>query len=118
MRVLGFSKRWPKLQQELFTTCRFPRKDRDWTVSEVVQIVYHPRSKDREILAFAQIVDKEPKTLLGKLPNSFTDKEAQEDGFNDWPDMENWLAKIYGKWRPTDINKLTLKVVRRACKEA
>jgi len=51
MRILGVSKKWDKLKNEmLFTTFRFPRKDRDWAVEEVVQLVYKPRSKEREIL--------------------------------------------------------------------
>ena len=44
MRILCFSKKWGKLNKQwfspnllTFTTFRFPRRDRDWEVEEVVQ---------------------------------------------------------------------------------
>lgn len=85
MRILGFSKRWDKLNYPVFTTFRFPRRDKDWFVGELVQIVYKPRSKQREVLGFAEIERREPramawhgdKTGLPKVHN----EEAIEDGF-------------------------------------
>ena len=104
MRILGFSKKWDKLLNDSFTTFRFARKDRDWDVGEMVQVVYKPRSKDREILGVAKIISKE--TRLGCQD----DAEAQEDGFIDARDMERWMVKTYGEartWEP--MNKLTLR---------
>ena len=104
MRILGFTKKWDKLLNYSFTTFRFARKDKDWDVGEVVQVVYKPRSKNRDILGIAEIISKE--TRLGCQD----DAEAQEDGFIDARDMERWMVKTYGEartWEP--MNKLTLK---------
>jgi len=104
MRILGFSKKWPKLQNNTFTTFRFKRKDRDWEVGEVVQIVYKPRSKNREVLGVAEIVTKEVR--LGAKD----DEEARADGFQDCRDMEAWMTKTYGvakTWQP--MHKLMLR---------
>ena len=63
MRILGFSTKWDKLDNDLlFTTFRFARKDapkgRDWAVEEAVQIYYKPRSPRREFLGVARIIRK------------------------------------------------------------
>ncbi len=54
MRILGFSRKWPKLYNPVHTTFRYPRKDadrgRDWHEGEHVQEVYHPRHKDHEVM--------------------------------------------------------------------
>lgn len=114
MRVIGFSKKWDKLQQPEFTTVRFPRKDKDWFVGEQVQIVYHNRSKDREILAYAEIISKEVKTFNIGEANSFTDAEAQADGFVNNHDMRYWFLKTYGNHLyDKPIHKLTLRVIAR-----
>lgn len=64
MRILGFNQKGGKLNNNImFTTFRFPRKDKDWEVEEVVQVVYKPRSPKREILGIARIIRKEPKDL-------------------------------------------------------
>jgi len=108
MRILGFSKKWDKLQNDVFTTFRFPRKDKDWQVGEVVQIVYKPRSKEREVLGIAEIV-----YLWGRhfgFCTNITDKEAVLDGFSGYTVMKDCFYKMYGDIifdRP--INKLTLK---------
>ena len=92
MRVLGFSKKWTKLNNPIiFTTFRFPRKDRDWEAEEIVQVVYKPRSKDREVLGIARIIRKEKKDLnkrwqyyslkVPNTPDMITPLEAKEDGF-------------------------------------
>lgn len=104
MRIIGFSKKWDKLKQPEFTTFRFPRKDRDWYVGETVQVYFHPRSKDREFLGIAEIIDK-----VARLEVS--EKEAIADGFQSVADMGSWLIKTYGC---TDrvkngMNKLTLR---------
>lgn len=130
MRILGFSTKWDKLQQPQFTTFRFARRDRDWQVGEVVQIVFKPRSKNREILGSAKIVSKEPramawhgdKTGLPKIHN----EEAIEDGFrgedNDFGFnkiayfyMWEFLFGYYGGERLLNepMNKLTLAWVEK-----
>ena len=107
MRVLGFSKMWPKLSNQTFTTFRFPRKDkRDWEIGEVVQVVFKPRSPEREILGSAEITCKQV-VLIGDI----TDVEAQIDGFRCSADMFEWLYRTYRlpelalRW----MNKLTLR---------
>ena len=125
MRILGFSKKWDKLNNDTFTTFRFKRHDkRDWFVGEIVQIVYKPRSKEREVLGIAKIENKELKDMswaykkLAKL--KITNAEANEDGFPDGYDkhgyaksgylfMCEWLFDTYGeKLSCEPMNKLTL----------
>ena len=109
MRVLGYTKKWSKLQKEVHTTFRFTRKDKDWYTGEYVQEVYHPRSKDREII--------NPKCLIIEKRNLFcksiTDEEAIEDGFESAIDMRNWLVKAHDLVRVKFevIHKLTIKIV-------
>ncbi len=125
MRILGFSKKWGKLNNDiLFTTFRFPRKDKDWQPEEVVQVVYKPRSKDREPLGIARIIRKEPKDLNKQFsyfsyqlntPDVITPNEAEEDGFTgmhgggDTEKMRKFLIDTYGYSKCKEpINKLTL----------
>lgn len=125
MRILGFSKKWPKLQQEEFTTFRLPRRDRDWQVGEQVQIVYRPRSKEREVLGVAEIVSKEVRSPVRLAPLDgipiITDEEALADGFEGkrnrfgvWKSpyfvMWEWLwdAHDIRRLMQEPINKLTL----------
>lgn len=127
MRILGFSKKWDKLQQRRFTTFRFPRRDVDWQRWEVVQVVYKPRSPKREILGTARIIEKglrymswgeaDPPALI------VTNEEANADGFPDGEDkrlgfpkkgyffMWEFLFNTYGGRRLVDepMNKLTLQ---------
>lgn len=108
MRVMGFTKKWPKLQQKTFTTFRVPRRDTDWRAGESVQVVYHPRSKDREFLFNAEIISTEPRTFIGKnfgLPQ-ITDKEAVEDGFTSREDMMAFMQKSH---REESVEYLLLK---------
>jgi len=70
VRILGFSKKWTKLNQDEFTTFRLPRKDKDWQLEEVVQVVFHPRHKDREVLSIAQIIEKGSVRLNGYSASS------------------------------------------------
>lgn len=107
MRILGFSERWRKLQDEKFTTFRFSRKDRDWAVGEVVQVVYKPRSKERDVLGNAKILNKELRDLFRV---GVSDKEAIRDGFRDIKAMGEWLDKTYGRrWLDEPMNKLLLR---------
>lgn len=106
MRIVGFSKKWTKLQQPEFTTFRWPRKDsdigRDWHNREIVKIVYRPRH-EKEFLGIAQIINKEPKQC-----QTITETEAITDGFDDVGAMMDFLnpPAPAGMQR---INKLTLK---------
>jgi hypothetical protein len=118
MRILGFTKKWDKLRQDEFTTFRFPRLDRDWYVGEVVQVVYKPRSKAREVLGVARIISKEPRDITGwqqwSLPTmhpSVGQEEALADGFSSRDDMFEWLRKAHrGRGiHSNQINKLTLR---------
>ena len=112
MRILGFSQKWPKLEQEEFTTFRFPRRDRDWQVGEQVQIVIHPRKKGGgEHLGIAKIIKKE----LRKIATAHseyrpTEQEAVEDGFENLKTMNEWFRDTHGsRIFQEPVNKLTLK---------
>ena len=109
MRILGFSKMWQKLDQETFTTFRFPRKDKDWYVGEVVQIVYKPRRKGGgERLSAAEIIDKEQRYV--EAYSDLSNEEARVDGFTCRDDMLNWLQKTYnGRHTYERMNKLILR---------
>lgn len=119
MRILGFSEKWPKLnlhkpidERDIFTTFRFPRKDRDWEVDELVQVVYKPRSKEREVLGIARIIRKYPKDIGNKFKyygdndiNVITPSEAIQDGFiamhggGDLDKMRKYFINTYGYLR-------------------
>jgi len=110
MRILGFEKKWPKLERAKFTTFRFPRKDRDWQVGEEVQIVYKPRSKDREVLGTAKITGKAQRQVGTVDPQRvITREEAIADGFSGYFDMADWLYLHYGDRIFNEvINRLSL----------
>ena len=113
MRVLGYSERWLKLQKPIHTTFRLPRKDKDWEFGEIVQEVYQPRSKGREVLGTAVILSKDKRCMLFGVRGSPhpTEEEAEEDGFKDLKEMWLWLRKAHGAERllREPINKLTLR---------
>lgn len=133
MRILGFSKKWGKLNNEiLFTTFRYPRRDKDWQVEEVVQIVYKPRSKEREPLGIARIIRKQEKNTskrfsyypLPSFPNTpdmIRPEEAYEDGFSGMhgggsiEKLLDWLRESAGMrfYRESLVNKLTLYWIER-----
>lgn len=137
MRILGFSKKWDKLYKResvlldslLFTTFRYPRRDKDWEVEEVVQVVYKPRAKDREPLGIARIIRKQEKDIskrlswfsnpnYPKMPDTITSEEAKEDGFigqHGGGDMEaivNFI-KDSKRTKPDIVNKLILYWIER-----
>ncbi len=110
MRILGFSKKWNKLSENTFTTIRFARKDRDWQIGELVQIVFHPRSKERKSLGTAKIVNKESRDLfrIGLL-----DYEIHADGFENKEELGKWLDKTHGRrWLDEPMNLLRLKWIK------
>jgi len=107
MRVLGFSEKWPKLKQDEFTTFRLPRRDKDWMLGERVQVVFHPRGKDREILGIADIIRIEEVWI-----DQIEDFEAQLDGFpGGRQEMIGWLNKAHDPERLDNepLHKLTLR---------
>jgi len=127
MRILGFQRKdWlnyltqnPKLEDNIFTSFRFSRRDKDWAIGEIVQIVLKPRSKEREILGKAVILNKEKRympRLLEKLgyPH-ITDNEVKQDGFPDYYSMWHWLFDTYSGQKLVDepMNKLTLRWIER-----
>ncbi|KKM15635.1 hypothetical protein LCGC14_1694120 [marine sediment metagenome] len=101
MRIIGFSKKWEKFNNVEFTTFRFPRKDRDWSADEEVQVVLKPRSKEREPLGVARIIHKETLAI-----RDISKYEAVLDGFANCLDMWLWLGKPK---QDKLINKLTLR---------
>ena len=129
MRILGFSKKWKKLNQDEFTTFRLTRKDKDWQICELVQIVYKPRSKERENLGFAEIINKEQRSAVKLDPLDgipiISDDEALADGFESKVNryglfispyfvMWEWLFDTHDIRRliKEPINKLTLKWIK------
>ncbi|MBA7570098.1 hypothetical protein ES708_11845 [subsurface metagenome] len=114
MRILGVTEHWPKLLELEFTTFRMRRRDRDWQVGEEVQVVYKPRSKEREVLGVAKIVEKEPKSFKLRDPegNYINEQDAREDGFEGLAEMEAWFYRTHGmRAFKEPINKLTLRWV-------
>ena len=110
MRILSFTKMWDKLERNIFTTFRFPRKDKDWLKGEVVRVFYKQRSPERRELGTAEIIDKEPKNILEDV----TGIEAKEDGFQSISDMAIWMRKSYGDRIEKELmNCLTLKWIKR-----
>lgn len=112
MRILGVSELWSKLLKDNWTTFRFPRRDRDWEVGEVVQVVFKPRSKDRGILGQARINQKDPRWVMfpdesfmicekirenPKLDHVYfvSECEAKLDGFENRRQMFDFMIKRY-----------------------
>ena len=117
MRVLGFTKKWPKLQRPEFTTFRYVRNDKNWFIGEEVQLVFHPRHKDHELLGIGRIISIELRIL--KRPDKdwvpfgdwplVTDEEAIADGFASRIEMLSWLRKTYGRHYWPAIQKITIR---------
>lgn len=131
MRILGFSKRWPKLNNPIFfTTFRYTRRDRDWEVEEVVQVVFKPRTKQREPLGIARIIRKQDKDTSKKFyifagtdksPDVITPEDAYADGFSamhgggDINKLLDWLRESAGMrfYREPIVHKLTIYWIER-----
>jgi len=141
MRIIGFSKMWPKLNKQwyerdlhTFTTFRYPRRDRDWEVEEVVQVVYKPRSKERIPLGIARIIRIEPKNMSRNHwryvsntearadPECIIPSEAEEDGFTgqhgggDVEAMRQFI-RDYNRDNPDLLNKITLYWISKPIQE-
>ena len=127
MRILGFSKKWGKLNKQwfkrdyhTFTTFRYPRRDRDWEVEEVVQVVFKPRSKERQPLGIARIIRIEQKDMdkrwgyyrtIENTPDMISPDEAEGDGFtgpHGGGDVSAMITFIKDWSRGDIVNKLTL----------
>ena len=134
MRILGFSKKWDKLYNPiLFTTFRYPRRDRDWEVEEVVQVVFKPRTKDREPLGIARIIRIKEKDMGNEwrygfgmpvrppnTPDMISPDEAKEDGFtgqHGGGDVRAMIDFIKDYSRGNIVNKLTLYWIERSTNE-
>ena len=118
MRILGFSRKWDKLKNDTFTTFRFERRDADWTGGEIVQIVYKPRSKNREVLGVATITWRNIRLMPSTGHSVFhvdapliSHAEAVADGFESVAGMREWLQGTHGKERALLMNKLTLRKI-------
>ncbi len=112
MRIISFSKHWPKLQQSAFTTFRYPRGDKDWQVGERVQVYYRNRSPKREFLGIAVIVEKGKRELdsdFADIAPVITEKEARDDGFTSVGQMQAFMEHQYGLDYISLFNKLTLR---------
>jgi len=112
MRILGFERHWPKLDEETFSTFRYPRRDTDWLIGERVQVVIKPRSKDRQPLLCAEIIQVKQVKM-----RHITDEMARRDGFKDRENMMKWLQRSYrhtANWLlQTPMNRLILREVYR-----
>jgi hypothetical protein len=95
MRNMSFAKLWDKLKNPVFTTFRYPRKDRDWSAGERVSVFIKNRSPSRVFCGIAEIVRKDKRTLkAGSGPGlpaaAISPKEAVEDGFQGIISMQNF----------------------------
>lgn len=108
MRIISFSNMWNKLDNDVFTTFRYPRADKDWYVGERVQVFYKNRSPNRQKLGEAIITNKELRNL--KL---VTNEEAIADGFDNRTSMEEYMHKQYGVNYASTMNKITFRWINR-----
>lgn len=112
MRIISFTEMWPKLQQDVFTTFRFTRRDKDYQVCEKLQVWYRQRSPKRKYLFNAEVVSKRSKWLIDANGIYITPDEAKEDGFNTPQEMFDFLKKAHGNRVHAElINKLTLRKI-------
>lgn len=95
MRILGFSRiDWqnfdthgPKMVALKFSTWRWARRDTDWYMGELVQVVLKPRSNERVVLGTAGLSSVQPRELY-----SITDEEARADGFGQSWELRSYLS--------------------------
>ena len=117
MRIMSFNQKWLKLQNAEFTTFRYFRLDKDWWIGEQIQIFYKARSKDRQFLGIAEIIDKERRELDLVFPDNLVplviEAEAVADGFESVKAMVKYMEKLYGLGYFSLFNKLTLKWISR-----
>jgi len=113
MRIMGFSIDWPKLKKDRFTTFRFERRDRDWSVGEIVQVKVQPRSKGGGLYKGNALIEaKESKDII-QHKDCISEAEAKDDGFENKSEMWKWFLKAHPPEqlvRP--LYKLTLKWIK------
>lgn len=134
MRRFGFSVCWNKLDEDDFTTLRFPRRDKDWLLGETVLVVYRPR-QDNVVLGIATILNKEPRALSRVMATTAiplpTEEEAVQDGFQNLGSMLAWFWKVYRyrvfeetankltlRWEYPGLTRIRLTVLRRSLQKA
>ena len=104
MRIMSFTKPWPKLTKPSFTTFRLQRRDKDYQLNERVKVVLHARTRHRMVMGSADIIGKEEVDL-----NQITEVEAMEDGFDNAEQMIEWLRLAHGsRLGQVPLHKLTL----------
>jgi hypothetical protein len=111
MRILGVTEKWAKIEKPFWTTFRLRRRDKDWQEGEAVQVVYKPRSKQREVLGTAKIIVKELRHFPWTVSEgeTITYYEAREDGFENVGTMLYWMLKAHGdRVRKEPLNRLTI----------
>lgn len=116
MRILGVTQKWPKLAKPRWTTFRLRRRDKDWQEEEEVQVVLHPRKRNREVLGTAIIIRKQLRHFFGADLEGvmITEREAKADGFTGSLEMLRWMLKAHGpRIDKEPINKLTLEWLTR-----
>ncbi len=130
MREMWVKEKWRRSDDELiFTNYRFPRRDNDWRIEELVRIVYKPTTKDRFVMGIARIIRIQDNDLNKRwsygwgmptnppnTPDMITYEEAHDDGFHgmhgggDTDGMISYYRKKYG-WSRCErekLNKITL----------
>lgn len=119
MRIISFCKKWDKLNQPEFTTFRFPRKDKDWYVGEIVQVYFKNRSPQREKLGVAEIISKEKRNIATNWGEDeeapmVSNEEAIADGFENWGAMLDGLLTMHpvARLAHKTMNKLTLTWIK------
>jgi hypothetical protein len=106
---------WPKLQQPVFSTFRYPFWEQGWEI----QVFYKNRNpKERQKLGEAKIIAVESVELNPKFkywslyqtpPRYITEQEAIDDGFTSIDDMLKWMRKTYGLNFISKMNKITIE---------
>ena len=134
MRRLGVTVCWNKLDEDEFTTWRFPRRDKDWILGETVLVVFQPRH-DNQMLGIATILKKEPRALSRVMVTTDiplpTEEEATWDGFQSLGSMLAWFWKVYRyrvfeetankltlRWEYPGLTRIRLTVLRRSLQKA
>jgi len=116
MRILGVTEKWRKLKKPRWTTFRLRRRDKDWQVGELVQVVHQQRNKQRVVMGVARIIGIELRHFYTPNPQGrrITFQEALRDGFMSEEEMRRWMLKHHGdRVRTEPLNKLTLEWVER-----
>jgi len=99
MRDFSFSFRPLKLWLPCWVDFRLQRRDKDRQILEQVTVVINARSKYREELGIARLIQKDQRKLPGcefMVAPLVTEGEAIEDGFDSLYQMTEWFYHQYG----------------------